>query len=122
MTYSMFEIKKTNDVNKREAIDDLLRYINEPAQRETGLCSFLMFNYAYAYDVLKEEINVITKGKRNTFWKDFPVECSICNMLGKPLVNAAEMYLWGDKSDNTSLAVQLRLWWAYNMAVAISKE
>jgi hypothetical protein len=120
MTYSMFEIQETNDADKRKAIDDLLRYINEPTERRTGLCSFLQFNDTYYK--LKKEIENITKGKRNLHWKDFPVECSICNMLGKPLLDAAEMYTRGDKSDNTSLAVQLRLWWAYNMAVAISKE
>jgi hypothetical protein len=120
MTYSMFEIRETNDANKREAINDLLRYINKPYERSTGLCSFL--HYSYAYGTLQEEIKVITKGKRNRNWKDVPVECSICNMLGKPLEDAFRMYAHEDKSDNTSLAVQLRLWWAYNMAVAISKE
>ena len=120
MTYSMFEIQETNDANKREAIDDLLRYINEPAERETGLCSFLMFTDTYYK--LKEEIKIITKGKRHVHWKDFPVECSICNMLGEPLEDACRMYTYEDKSDNTSLSVQLRLWWAYNLAVAISKE
>lgn len=115
-TNSMFVIK-----NKNGAVQVLLEYINKPYERSTGLCGYTRYTSAYYF--IKEEIRKIKKGKKSLFWEDFPVECSILSAEKKCLHGpAGAMYHSVRKSDNRHPSMKLRIWWAYNMAVALSNQ
>jgi hypothetical protein len=104
--------------NKSKA-KPFLSYI-ELKRRSTGLCAHLFNKNGNAYSFLSKQIDLIAKGKKDSAWDDYPVEFSVLSSKKKAL--DCDAYGSYNKSDNNNDYVKLRLWWAYNLAVAISKE
>lgn len=106
--------------NNRQSRDMFLHYIKTP-QKDSGLCSFLWGDNK-AYDFLNSQIKII-QGKKKSNWYNYPVESAVYTSKHKKKLNIAQdiygFYAW---NDNTNDNVKLRIWWAYNMAVAISKQ
>lgn len=106
---NMFEIKYRNT-----KVRELLSYIIDK-NKTTGLCSWC----DGSYDLIKQEIKQITKGK-SKFWEDYPIEFSILSKKKKKL----DVSVYGSYSFNdvNSEYVKLRYWWAYNLAVVASQQ
>lgn len=108
---NMFEIKYRN-----LKVNDLLSYIDSN-YKTTGLCSWC----DYSYDLIKQEIKQISKGKsKRVIWQAYPIESSILSKKKKKLdVNVYGSYSFNDVN---SEYVKLRYWWAYNLAVVASQQ
>ena len=111
MTQNMFQI---GDQNERE-VNILLEYL--VGIQYTGLCSYLA-GYFSIYEFLKDQEVFETE-------QEYPVEYYILVHEGYSRIEADKLLTeyknqW-DKSDPVTPYGQLRQWWCYNLAVAMSQ-
>jgi len=110
MTQNMFQF---GDQNKCE-VEVILKYLE--SYQSTGMCSYLN-DYETGYDFLKSQ-EVFNKDE------DFPVEYHVLTSKGNTKVRHLlqdEYEAQWNKSDPDTPYGQLRRWWCYNLAVAMSQ-